>query len=112
MIENMTDQEKSVMLAKCMGWEIRLIGVSSCVIDGGEYLKVDALEYPNLYAPANMALAWRVHRFALGHNLIKDKYHRIWEQQRLWNKPDAQRNWLDKILELAIEAGIVESEKS
>ena len=110
-LTKLSDEEKSVLLARAMGWEIRLIGASSCVIDNGEYLKVNALEYPDLYDPHDMALAWRVLNWATDTERRNNEEMCLWwEEARLHNRTpaDAQRLWLDKILELAIEAGIVE----
>lgn len=72
----------------------------------------------NLYDPANMALAWRVGVWA-GNNLPNDaisKLNDLWLRRDtypyevfMWYEPEAQRLWLDKILELAIEAGMTET---
>lgn len=124
----MTDQEKSVVLARLCGWE-----PLSDTIDGitghGTVLFEDEDGYMldpeptlplNLYDPANMALAWRVHLWT---NSVDDplgnkaKYHlfiayRAWWDYSvvncdIWNNKDWQRAWLDKILELATAAGMV-----
>ena len=110
-IDKMSDREKSGMLANCVGWEIRLIGASSCVLDGGEYIKVDALQYPDLYTPHNMALAWRVHLWACNNRFGSNtwEYLRWFEASKIFEYEDAQRRWLDKAAKLAIEAGLVET---
>ena len=87
-INEMNPQEKSVLLAKAAG----------------------IIEDRNLYYPANMALAWLVHLWGLD---IVDavgswKYVSWWENMAIFGEDDAQRLWLDKVLELAIEAGLVE----
>ena len=123
---------KSVMLAKAMGW--RSVG-EDLGPDQGEFLKdpdgsllrsVAAFEY---YDPANMALAWRVLNWAFD-GFADDGL----EVMSAWNRgmiktlfylgvggsgtstalrlppAEAQAAWLDKILTLAIEAGLVEVE--
>jgi hypothetical protein len=77
----------------------------------------------NLYDPENMALAWRVLNWAAKKFHYGDSYsagYRIddWIMDEpivkgdgaynIWDLPpaEAQRAWLDKILELAIEAGL------
>jgi hypothetical protein len=70
---------------------------------------------PNLYDPANMPLAWRVLNWAYDLPQIEDQgrhdhFIKWWREANLNTKPpaDAQRLWLDKILELAVEAGIID----
>lgn len=71
----------------------------------------------NLYDPANMALAWRVLNWAGMTQFFED--FSKWANARMdltqivVNGQDlppdrAQKSWLDKILALAIEAGMVE----
>ena len=105
-MQEMSDQEKSVLLVKAMGW---FFGMHR---DG---LKVSPenngiIQDGNLYDPANMALAWRVHLWALDNlGAVEDwKYVSWWENMAIFAEDDAQRLWLDTILELAIEAGLVE----
>ena len=105
-IEELSDEQKTVMLAE-------LAGVTSDVINSG-VLCVD------LYDPANMALAWRVLNWA-GANFNKarpgdwrgamygSRHSAISEWVGL-SPADAQRAWLDRILSLAIEAGMVADE--
>ena len=68
----------------------------------------------NLYDPANMALAWRVLNWAIGDpSFGHDVDHWLWNEgigYDLLNLAHdvAQRAWLDKVLTLAIEAGLVE----
>ncbi len=135
----MNDQEKSVLLARAMGWwfdygfadEGKLPMVYSpdfgliCV--GQNTFRENYM--PDLYLPENMALAWRVAEWAwenlptdeVGH---RTKKYNVYVETSLRSmfrafwlrtiKPDlgntAQRLWLDKILELAIEAGLVEAD--
>jgi len=121
-IEKMTDQEKSVFLAKAMGkplWIIRLdvsmMGIEDSTIS-------------NLYDPANMSLAWMClnwaserdddiddysypYYYAQGVEELFDTDVEIKDQIWAMSPAVAQCLWLDKILELAIEAGLVELEE-
>jgi hypothetical protein len=59
---------------------------------------------PDFYDPANMALAWRVHLWALNDDGgIRGRYYR-WcrglEERPWWIEAKAQRLWLNKIVEL------------
>ena len=70
--------------------------------------------FPNLYDPANMALAWRVLNWA--YNFLDDQGRETflrdwWRSLNLFieSPADAQRAWLDKILSLVIEAGMVDA---
>ena len=98
-IDKLSDGQKTVMLAKAMG-------MTPDVMNSG-VLCVD------LYDPANMALAWRVLNWAI-ENL--PKFMRTIEENFLCigvlpyfgiTPETAQRAWLDRILSLAIEAGMV-----
>lgn len=130
--EGMNDNEKSVMLAKLCGW-IRPAG--DCYKPGlwiievpslpmwsiAHFWKTEPLDLPDFdfYHPANMELAWRVLDWGLkvkptdptGSIHEPSRFHnklRAWMPMYLWGNPKAQRLWLDKILSLAIEAGMVE----
>ena len=113
-ISKMSDREKSVLLARAMGWKI--------------YEFTHVMFYPlgydpsnrisNLYDPAYMALAWRVLNWAYNNVVVKSQEEYLdigqqWEQWFITNielgEEKAQRHWLDKIIELAIEAGVVEA---
>ena len=93
-VDKMNPQEKSVLLAKAAG----------------------IIEDRNLYYPANMALAWRVQLWAIGGNDIWQEYNHFCKENLthnsmiapFWCFPDAQRLWLDEILSMLIEAGLVE----
>lgn len=81
----------------------------------------------DLYDSANMTLAWLVLNWAIKQENIKEKLlewwvveagcpsgtayypHEGWKLLEL-SPADAQRAWLDKILELAIESGMVNHE--
>ena len=115
-LTKLTDQEKSVMLARAMGggentfkwWTIEFAK------EGDIYTHaIPADLVVNFYDPANMALAWRVLNWAASQR----EYRQEWsgwmidciDANELVEKPAvAQRAWLDHILEMAIEAGIVE----
>ena len=93
-VDKMNDREKSMALLDAIGehWLTSPFGMG-CI---------------DLYLPANMALAWRVHLWALD---VSDDYSIQWYLDgdlRIWEYPDAQRRWLDEILSMLIEAGLVE----
>lgn len=130
-------QVKSVLLAKAMGWETGQIlwNRVDMFADGyePEYREIiyyresnnTSREVHDLYDPANMALAWQVLNWA-SDNESMGQYHAWWGdvvKEPMWfivnqylgsmvlgklPPADVQRLWLDKILELAVETGIVE----
>ena len=137
----MTDHEKSVKLARLCGWEMDYRpnpngpGLARLLDTGGNVLRQVEFGYPaaypstpNLYDPANMALAWRVLNWALQQNQpTRGDLDDLWKMPfgdelfayvaaisprddglSIFELPpaEAQRAWLDKILELA-EAGMV-----
>ena len=118
-LTKLSDQEKSVALAKAMGWE-----TFNSPHTGRKMIKrpeVVFIQDGNLYDPANMALAWRVLNWANEQHApdpqeeyIADEVQEYMRFFGAWLSilpPDeAQRNILDKILSLAIEAGLVEVE--
>ena len=119
-ISKMSDQEKSVLLAKAMGWKTPLRkdmdDPKPLIIppEGDGILWADSL-----YDPVNMALAWRVLNWAYTSLPVwkHEKYLTEGQQWESWfvrnielGEPNAQRLWLAKILELAIETGIIEEE--
>ena len=111
-IDKMTDNEKSVLLARAMGWKLN----DNVVYDVFDEFNLN-VEYETLYDTANMSLAWRVLNWAEENHLtykddmISRRY--VLPMLDLFKLPPAaaQRLWLDKILELAIEAGLVEREE-
>jgi len=130
-IETMTDHEKSVVLARLCGWFApagggflsglwKLDTGGNHVLDGffsksGEFLPDDF----DLYAPVNMALAWRCIEWVtsppktlqMSEAALNTKFGYWWQGNAMWAETaaDAQRAWLDKIMTLAIEAGMVEA---
>jgi len=101
------DHDKSVLLAMAMEWQVVEHNKRRCTIGHiGE--RIGVIDYPfNLYDPANMALAWRVVRWAFDEddrcmvNTFRDWYrqHAI----RIARSEDGQRILLDKIVELVEE---------
>lgn len=110
MIEGLSDQEKSVLLARAMGWTVHeLVSHPPDIFAPPDIWIVSG----SLYHPANMALAWRVHLFACNHRFGNNSHwpYLAWfEQEKIFEYEDGQSRWLDKILELAIEAGITEEQ--
>lgn len=132
------DREKSVLLARLVGWKFSKHECGeprwSWEDENGNQIsgslhdsvvrvaKQPAIRVaPMLYSPANMALAWRVLNWANDNGLPADQwiaFNEWWKHESydddnhrlLWGRPDAQRAWLDKVLDLAIEAGLVEVE--
>lgn len=123
-VNEMSQEEKSVALAKLCGWEysddMRYL---SGVYEYGVIWFDRTDDSPNLYDPANMALAWRVLNWASYNlNKITDDFSEgvLFDfmisgvvtngyYDAVWTAPpdEAQSAWLDKILELAVEAGMV-----
>lgn len=137
----MTDQEKSVVLARLCGWLVTdeyfhsyhpPNGKGASVNHTKGYTAAQLFDKPlcmTLYAPANMSLAWRVLNWALSHNKdAGDEFENLWvypfgdeifafmyaiaqsgSGRSVLELPpaDAQRAWLDKIIKLATEAGMV-----
>ncbi len=138
-ISEMSARDKSVLLARAMGWELELATCGEpryAVVDQGGGRLAGSLYYtvvdgmgpieayanlcPKLYDEANMALAWRVLNWAMDRGGpwglaldVGDFELEGWLYEcQLWNLSgsNAQRAWLDKCLALAIEAGLVEHE--
>ena len=127
-LDEMSEQEKSVMLARLRGWrrEKASIGVRRSIYGKGWRNCSDAVwidedgnkvlfGVPNLYDPANMALAWRALNWAEAQDNVSFDF-RIYKlfsggSSRVFiglPPKEAQSLWLDKILELAHEAGLLE----
>lgn len=107
------------MLAKLCGW-VLAVGDTAFHVwwDGERAVYIGdrgdvAYEPLNLYEPKNMALAWRVLNWADESSSFGLEFEDFWKEFHLWAEPPgvAQREWLDKILTLAIEAGFVELQK-
>lgn len=129
-----TDHEKSVTLARLTGvGAYSGPAVKSSIVDSRgiehDVTTIDGTPHdyqvPNLYDSANMELAWMVLNWAAKQFQYGDSYEagytiddwaadivlveEEWGAFNLWDLPpaEAQRAWLDKILELATEAGMV-----
>ena len=155
-VSKLSDQEKSVMLARAMGWTIEHNEVGEDPHTGRNYysswISDDAgrpIDWPcddgtvewsipafrpswreftfNLYDSANMPLAWRVLNWFTGEDREIDKesikklpaflaFDSWWTAKDNFlyqlSPVDAQRAWLDKILELAIDAGLVPAKEA
>lgn len=115
-INELSENEKSVMLAKLCGLDVTYPMIDggmriACYINQGVFKIEYTLYEPHyLYDPVNMALAWRVLNWA---RLQKDN-PQLWHEMQKFDagidmQPDvAVRHWLDSVLGLAIEAGMVE----
>lgn len=126
----MSDQEKSNVLGKLCGWSVvefmqyydyRLLDTSDNEIASlPDWYQTDG-DMPNLYASENMALAWKCIEWVtappktlqMAEAALNTKFGYWWQGNAMWAETatDAQRTWLDKILELAVEAGMVEVAK-
>lgn len=123
----MTDEEKSAMLARAMGWQQcdytgKAYADTAWVNENGLYIWYDdpyeCTPTFNLYHVANMVWAWSAIEWITAppktlkqsEDMLNTKFAHWWDSENLWacNAADAQRAWLDKILELAIEAGLIE----
>ena len=114
-MNDMTDQEKSVLLAKAMGADWKYFHNDE--ID--EWLILDSenvvIGYGNLYDPANMALAWRVlnwaHKQFPGHgiNPITKMYQGFHEAVFL-PADKVIEVWLDETINILVEAEIITPE--
>jgi len=123
-INEMTPEEKSVMLARLRGDAVDChcgkpdckFGCESHQRTGRDWFLPDV---KNPYDPQNMALAWEIGVWA-GDNLPNDSIRELndfWMRKDtypygvfMWYEPNAQQMFLDKILELAIGAGMVEEQ--
>ena len=98
-IEELNDEQKTAILAE-------LANMTPDVMNSG-VLCVD------LYDPQNMALAWRVLNHVWSYQHLFDNQIVTWSYvigyaiDGSLPPADAQRTWLDMILSLAIEAGMV-----
>lgn len=107
-IDELSDQEKTVMLARLCGWIIKEDGSKTWVTCQDE-----AYSTTNLYQPIFMLLAWRVLNWAAANgitteiNVVYQYKKGDWARMIDISPADAQRAWLDYILRKAIEAGMV-----
>lgn len=128
----MNDEEKSVALAKLCGW-IRpagnaykegawVIDIPDCLLWSNHYWNSEPFGIQvNFYDLSNMHLAWHVvcwlNEPAIGVNTDESdwRFHASLKWRAWWSRNEfkyynknAQRAWLDKILELAIKKGMIE----
>ena len=103
-INEMNDQEKSVPLAKAMGWEKKDSGFCYDIWDDDEWINQD---WPNLYDPVNMALAKRAIEWGAA-NIPEFKKTLNLIGSNMWILPGGVTELLDEILSMLIEAGLVE----
>lgn len=111
-VVEMTDKDKSILLAHLMGRAGMEYHHLYCPADK----PVDKWNFiPDLYSPANMALAWRVLNWAYFNPGEKRVFHNKfmrWVDIRGWNTlisfdpSSAQRIWLDKVVEVALDTGM------
>ena len=113
-INEMSEEEKSVALSVLMGWRwISRLDDSQHVIDADGVI-LNAGRYMNLYTSENMVLAWRALNWAWLHSPIHEDISSWWYERGTHDylpaisQDKAQAAWLDKILELAIETGLVQ----
>jgi hypothetical protein len=118
-ITKLTDQEKSVMLARAMGLFTNY-DISNWSEWEREQLQHEAHSKDglNLYKVINFPLAWRVLNWAWNldpsDKLLASMGLYSWHEEIAWivdfDKPpaEAQRLWLDCILKLAVESGVIE----
>ena len=125
-ISKLSDEQKTDMFAYLCGWrKVWADNNSMVLLDAngrgvGYRLMRSGEALPNLYDVQNMALAWLVLNWASSNKSLHPEerdemqykmqewltYHVGWLD--ILPPADAQRLWLDKILELAIEAGLVD----
>ncbi len=111
-IKDLADREKSDLLCNLAGIPKQQLLMSSFNSPECEYI------WPELYDEEFMADAWRVLNWWTEDEADRPwaqwaEFSGFWEDGFLTQLPaaDAQRLWLDKILELAIEAGMIELDK-
>jgi len=121
-VSEMNDGQKSLLLARLMGWKITT-GVNLSWVDDEEdkqVFRVDnhgGLELRGLYVPEAFVHAWKVLNWVHSDKLermywLRHEFFGQVELVRLSELPmeQAQRVLLDKILELALEFGFVEND--
>lgn len=108
--------EASAILARLMGWKVEpdiyyLDTMLFTELDGTERIGV------NLYHPGDMSLAWRVLNWIMTYPMDTEEAYQFRAKFQLrtnfgellsLSADKAVRFWLDKILELANEAGMLD----
>jgi hypothetical protein len=113
-ISEMSDREKSIALARLAwseGWHTDRDGRIIEYLfygDDASWALWSSSFGTTLYDPSNMELAWRVLNWASTDDEIRRAFVGFWDNADLWqvDPAEAQRAWLDTVLELAVEAGI------
>lgn len=110
-INEMSDQEKSIMLARLCGWDVEYSPDNVIIRSTTEVFRVTLMSPNYLYNTKWMFLAWRVLNWAHAQTTGYFEDHplllMLHNVDETLPPAEAQRLWLDKILELAIEAGMV-----
>lgn len=138
-IENLTTQEKSVLLAKAMGWTVETMPTGNYGKRGESYRaywikpngdekaddvvgysEKEAIEaqVTEFYRVQNFNEAWRVLGWAsdtaadgldpeTANNWINQIDYLLMDRWRNSTAEEVQAEWLDKVLELSIEAGLI-----
>jgi hypothetical protein len=112
-------QEKSLLLARLLGWRCVYAADSTCAVMQGRAMVGISSAYwytedgPHLdfYEAENMALAWRIMTSLVEKEAhIKIEFQRWWCSQELYllkSPKMVQKLWLDRILQLALEAELI-----
>ena len=108
-INELSDKQKSVTLARLCGWHINAQDDEKIWITCPD----EAYSTTNLYQPVFMFLAWRVLNWASENGLgpqmdVISKYQSDWTTITQLPPERAQRAWLDEILKSAIEVGLID----
>ena len=130
-LSELSDEQKSVMLAKAMGWKKAEPIQSVMEMFYGKIAKHMPTEVwqtsdgfwipfglPNFYNESQMATAWRVLNWAMENipkfkGRLEETFLRIGVLPYFQLDPNvAQRAWLDEILKLADETGMLEEQNA
>lgn len=116
-IQDMSPQEKSVELFELVGCRYSWAGIENnrLMVSIESLSGFSVYQDGNLYDPKNMALAWEVLNWALRVHMGSEDFGDLLVLRKklreslhnLWGTKFAQAAWLDKILELAIEADLL-----
>jgi hypothetical protein len=114
-----SSQEKSLLLARLLGWQCVYAADGVCaVIRGREFVGTSTAfwytesgPHVDFYEAENMALAWKIMtRVVELDSHLEADFKMWWHGQALYQIKSpkiAQQLWLDKILELAIQAELL-----
>jgi len=122
-VSEMDNAKKSLLIARLMGWKITRSSFSVWVADENNsptfWIGMDNRD--GLYSSIAFPVAWRVLNWVQNVPLRTEKAYQL--RVKFWLDLDvedlfamslieAQKTWLDKILELAIRFGFVEVERN